>query len=276
MISMAKKKQKTVSGTTQKGKKRLPFEINPNEDVKSQLNTLLSNPLVPVEEKKNWLRDHFNAGYLEGTYIPREEIIDILERNNIKVRKSPTGVKHGKKAIKEGQQTNLPGTGEGELRGQEAYRWFLHRHGIDIPKGMEIHHISGDHDDNSLENLALIYPKSHSKLHSVLGTDIDNFKENLGKMTPEQRAIYFKEYGGIPLNEMPKYKELTEDVDSLYNKLFETYERGNFQKPLADKKGFVPSKYQPGLFDPTEFNMSAERIQMESAFIEFKKSKRKV
>ena len=39
----------------------------------------------------------------------------------------------------------------------------------EIPKGMHIHHIDGDHSNNSIENLTLVTPQQHYDIHKEQG-----------------------------------------------------------------------------------------------------------
>ena len=266
--------------TTEKKKKTyrspLPFEINQNQDVKSQIRNLLLNPAVSDEAKKNWLRDHFHAGYIEGTDITKKELTDLLNQARVKRIKSPTGVKRGKKSLQEGQKERKKEYGEGQKRGRKDYWWNLYRHGIDIPKGYVVHHIDGNRNNNNLDNLVLMTPKQHDEMHLIYGKD-KTFRNYIESLPEEEKKKYYREFGGIPVEDMPLHDKdkLKRESEEIYNKLFESYERGNFDKPLSDKKGFTGKVVQPGLFDPNEFNMSAEKLKMNSAFKEFKKSKRK-
>ena len=57
----------------------------------------------------------------------------------------------------------------------QSGRWeFVHRRVIEkrlgpIPSGWHVHHINGDKLDNRFENLALVHPKVHARLHAMQG-----------------------------------------------------------------------------------------------------------
>lgn len=46
-----------------------------------------------------------------------------------------------------------------------AHRWVWINHHGTIPKGMDIHHIDGDKDNNEIENLAMLSRSDHLKEH---------------------------------------------------------------------------------------------------------------
>ena len=66
------------------------------------------------------------------------------------------------------------------LHGHQLYRWglWIKQHGLDgitgkklNPKSLHIHHINGNHNDNSFNNLLLISKSSHRLIHSNIQTD---------------------------------------------------------------------------------------------------------
>jgi hypothetical protein len=46
------------------------------------------------------------------------------------------------------------------------YRKLLIKKGIEIPPGFEVHHIDGNHSNNTLANLAVVSKKDHRRLHT--------------------------------------------------------------------------------------------------------------
>lgn len=56
---------------------------------------------------------------------------------------------------------------------------FEHRHvllkaGVSVPPGFEVHHIDEDRSNNSLDNLAVVTPIGHQRLHHPNGTIVRN------------------------------------------------------------------------------------------------------
>lgn len=50
-----------------------------------------------------------------------------------------------------------------------AHRWVWMNERGEIPKGLDVHHIDGDKDNNRIENLDLITRSDHQKLHWAQG-----------------------------------------------------------------------------------------------------------
>jgi len=50
---------------------------------------------------------------------------------------------------------------------QAVHRIVWEKHNGPIPHGMHIHHVNGIHDDNRIENLAMLTPSEHHKLHAA-------------------------------------------------------------------------------------------------------------
>ena len=49
--------------------------------------------------------------------------------------------------------------------------WKEHT-GINIPEGMHLHHINGDTDDNTIDNLALVTQEGHARSHEAMGDTV--------------------------------------------------------------------------------------------------------
>lgn len=70
---------------------------------------------------------------------------------------------------------------------KKIYRQMVEDYlGHPIPKGFSVHHISGDHNDNRLENLFICRQPVHLKLHQtgsgyLLNSNLDVIKEQLDK-----------------------------------------------------------------------------------------------
>lgn len=45
------------------------------------------------------------------------------------------------------------------------HRYVLHQAGVDIPEGCHVHHVNGDKADDRIENLAVVTPKQHTRIH---------------------------------------------------------------------------------------------------------------
>ena len=59
--------------------------------------------------------------------------------------------------------TKLKKNGEGQSC--SVHRLVWEQHNGKIPEGYMIHHINGDKKDNRIENLMMVTPKEHGKLH---------------------------------------------------------------------------------------------------------------
>lgn len=78
----------------------------------------------------------------------------------------------------ETKQGYLLGHIEGKPKRMHIYVW--EKHNGKIPKGYQIHHIDGDKENNSIENLQLVTPKEHSKHHIITNPAlIEKVKKNL-------------------------------------------------------------------------------------------------
>jgi hypothetical protein len=47
-------------------------------------------------------------------------------------------------------------------------------HGRPVPEGVATHHVNGIRDDDRPENLLVLTPSEHSKLHHLLGWGLEN------------------------------------------------------------------------------------------------------
>lgn len=63
-------------------------------------------------------------------------------------------------------------TAKGYRRGYRGGRqrlihnWVWEQHHGPIPEGFQVHHRNGDREDNRIENLALVTPTEHKRIHS--------------------------------------------------------------------------------------------------------------
>ena len=82
-----------------------------------------------------------------------------------------------------------------------SYRnvWVSH-YGKDIPDGFHIHHIDGDHNNNSIENLLACSPEDHANLHEEMGQHAcsnwirNGYRDNVGENNPFYGKSHTEEF----------------------------------------------------------------------------------
>ena len=81
------------------------------------------------------------------------------------------------------------------------HRYVWEKHNGKIPKGMQIHHINGNKEDNRLENLALVTPSENKRMSDSWGKGY-NFAPKQNKVRPykvkrnDKHIGYFGTKGG--------------------------------------------------------------------------------
>lgn len=55
------------------------------------------------------------------------------------------------------------------MGGEKPHRKIWIEHHGEIPEGMHIHHVDGNHENNDISNLICVSPEDHYKLHKAQG-----------------------------------------------------------------------------------------------------------
>ena len=86
-------------------------------------------------------------------------------------------------------------TETGEKKGMRYYRYIWEINNGPIPKGIHIHHIDGNHNNHSIDNLAMVTPSEHHRWHNThlseetrrkKSLSMIGDKRNLGKKASEE------------------------------------------------------------------------------------------
>jgi len=79
--------------------------------------------------------------------------------------------------------------------GKRLHRTVWEFHNGEIPKGYHIHHIDGDRNNNSIENLQMIEGKKHGHLHGKEEARIEKSMENMKKAQVEAKKWHGSQEG---------------------------------------------------------------------------------
>lgn len=131
------------------------------------------------------------------------------------------------------------------MKRSKMYRYYWEKHhGKKIPKGYHIHHIDGNKDNNSINNLLCVSPEEHKKLHEEMGHTIlkSGFILKAGNRlgiprSQEDRNKISKAKKGIcTLN---RTSDLNDKVSkSMGSKPFLVFKDGNFIGQFINLSGF--------------------------------------
>lgn len=96
------------------------------------------------------------------------------------------------------------------MRNRSYRKIYEEHHGVKIPKGMHIHHIDGDRNNNDPLNLEMLTPDEHAQRHGYLNAWIMG-QEKASKLGVEKlKTDEMREKMREAMKNSPKHKEAME------------------------------------------------------------------